>query len=274
MRADRVEVLFLRAVRASIAAGDTVVVGCSGGGDSVALLHLLHRLSPKRRPRLVVAHLDHGMRRGSRADRLFVEKLARSLDLRVIADRREVGALRRKGESPEEAARRVRRAFLLEAADEAGAAKIALGHTLDDQAETILMRLARGSGPTALLGMNPVGPGPLVRPLLAVERREIRAWLARRRIAFREDPSNRDLRFERNRVRRLVLPLLEKALNPKAARHLVLGMDRLREDARFLDEIARETFETAGADPEALATLPPAIAGRVRAIARRRSRLP
>jgi tRNA(Ile)-lysidine synthase len=270
VRADRVEVGFLHALRGTIARDDVVLVGCSGGGDSVALLHLLHRLSPKRRPRLVVAHLDHAMRRGSKADRSFVETLARSLDLPVVADRREVGALRAKSESPEEAARRVRRAFLLEAARETGATKVALGHTLDDQAETILMRLVRGAGPTALLGMTPFGPGPLVRPLLGLERREVRAWLARRRIAFREDPSNKDLRFERNRVRRLVLPLLEKSLNPKAARHLVLGMDRLREDARFLDALAEQAFEAAGADPEALATLPPAIAGRVKELARRR----
>jgi tRNA(Ile)-lysidine synthase len=270
MRADRVEVVFLHAVRDSIARDDVVLCGCSGGGDSIALLHLFHRLSPKRRPRLVVAHLDHAMRRGSKADRLFVERLARTLDLPCIADRRDVGALRVKRESPEEAARRVRRAFLLEAAREAGASKIALGHTLDDQAETILMRLVRGAGPTALLGMTAVGPGPLVRPLLGLERAEIRGWLSRRRIAFREDPSNKDLRFERNRVRRLVMPLLTKTLNPKAARHLVQGMERLREDARFLDALAEEAFEEAGADPDALLRLPPAIAGRVKELARRR----
>jgi tRNA(Ile)-lysidine synthase len=270
MRADRVEVLFLHAVRDSIARDDVVLIGCSGGGDSIALLHLLHRLSPKRRPRLVLAHLDHAMRRGSKSDRLFVERLAKTLGLPCLADRRDVGALRVRRESPEEAARRVRRAFLLEAAREAGATKIALGHTLDDQAETILMRLVRGAGPTALLGMTAVGPGPLVRPLLGLERAEIRGWLARRRIAFREDPSNKDLRFERNRVRRLVMPLLVKTLNPKAARHLVQGMERLRDDATCLDALAHAAFVAHGEDPKALASMPRAIAGRVRALARRR----
>jgi tRNA(Ile)-lysidine synthase len=261
-----------RAVRPSIAKDDHVVVGCSGGGDSVALLHLFHRLSPRRRPSLLVAHLDHGMRRGSKADRAFVERLAAKLGIPCVSDRREVPAARRKGESPEEAARRVRRGFLLETASRAGATKVALGHTLDDQAETILMRLVRGSGPTALLGMTATGPGPLVRPLLAIERGALRAWLKRRRIAFREDPSNRDLRFERNRVRRIVMPLLAERLNPKAARHLVQGMERLREDARCLDALAQEAFERAGADPESLAAFPEAIAGRMRALAALRRR--
>ena len=99
MKPDRVEVAFLHACAKLIARDDLVLVGCSGGGDSVALLHLLVRLSARRRPGLVVAHLDHGMRRGSKADRAFVERLARSLDLSVVSDRREVPAERRKGES-------------------------------------------------------------------------------------------------------------------------------------------------------------------------------
>jgi tRNA(Ile)-lysidine synthase len=237
-----VEVAFLHAAKPLIGPDDLVLVGCSGGGDSVALLHLLHRMSPKRRPGLLVAHLDHGMRRGSAADRAFVERLAARLEIPSVADRRVVPDLRRRGESPEQAARRVRRAFLLEVARQTGATHVALGHTLDDQAETILMRLARGSGPSALLGMRGAGPGPIVRPLLAIERADIRAWLQRRRIAFREDPSNRDLKFDRNYVRAKVLPALRK-LNPNAARHLVEGVARLREDMDYLDALAQEAFD-------------------------------
>jgi tRNA(Ile)-lysidine synthase len=233
--ADRVELAFRRSAKRLITAGSSVLAAVSGGGDSVALLHLLHRFARSRDLRITVAHLDHGLRRGSRADRRFVERLARDLGLPCVADRREVAALRRKSESPEEAARRVRRAFLFEAADRAGCERIATGHTLDDQAETVLMRLVRGAGATALTGMAASGPGPFVRPLLDLERAELRAYLRRRELAFRDDPSNRDLRFDRNRVRRLVLPVLTEVLNPRAARHLVQAAQRFREDAQHLD---------------------------------------
>jgi tRNA(Ile)-lysidine synthetase-like protein len=239
---DRTELAFRRSATRLIPEGAGLLAAVSGGGDSVALLHLVHRWARRRRVRITVAHLDHGMRRGSRADRRFVEGMARELGCACLAERREVPALRRKSESPEEGARRVRRAFLLEAMRAAGADTIATGHTLDDQAETILMRLVRGAGATALTGMAPAGPGPFVRPLLGLERTELRAWLARRGLTYREDPTNSDMRFDRNRVRRLVLPVLAEALNPRAARHLVQAAGRFREDALHLDAAAERAL--------------------------------
>jgi tRNA(Ile)-lysidine synthase len=238
----------------------------------MALMHLLARLSRGWPLELSVAHLDHGLRRGSAGDRRFVETACRRLGLRCIADRRPVPALRRKEESPEEAARRVRRQFLLEAAKEAGAVRIATGHTLDDQAETVLMRLVRGAGPSALLGMAACGPGPFVRPLLGLERRELRAYLSRRGVSFREDPTNRELRFDRNRVRRLVVPVLRATLNPRAAAHLVAAAERLRLDAECLDEVARAALGRVARDvrggglsldARGLVELHPAIGARV-----------
>jgi len=272
---DRLEVAFHREATRLFASCERAVVAVSGGGDSVALLHLLARLSPKRRPELVVAHLDHGLRRGAAADSRFVVRLAAAIDLPCIALRTDVRAEQRKDESLEEAARRVRRAFLVETALATGATRIATGHTMDDQAETILMRLARGAGPTALTAMAASGPGPFVKPLLAFERQALRAWLAKRRLAFREDPSNADLAFDRNRVRRLVVPVLAKALNPAAARHLVEAAARLREDAEHLDAVARAGFATMAArrgvalilEADKFAAFPRAIAGRLARIA-------
>ena len=238
--ADRIELQFRRAIGALVPDRSTVVVAVSGGGDSVALLHLLKRASRGHRYRLVAAHLDHGMRRGSRSDRRFVEELTEELSVECIADRRDVPNLRRRDESPEEAARRVRRAFLLEAASLAGAERVATGHTMDDQAETILMRLVRGAGPTALTGMAQEGPAPFVRPLLGFEGGDLRTWLDRQELTYREDPSNRSLQFDRNRVRRLVLPMLTKQLNPRAARHLVKAAAGIREDTLYLDGLATE----------------------------------
>jgi tRNA(Ile)-lysidine synthase len=273
--ADAVEVAFHRAASGLLEERAVVVVAVSGGGDSVALLHLMTRLSPRRRPDLVVAHLDHGLRRGSGADRRFVERLAASLGLPVMTGCRDVRAERRKDESLEEAARRVRRGFLLATARKAGADAVATGHTQDDQAETILMRLARGAGPAALAAMQPAGPGPFMKPLLGLERAALRAWLGKRGLAFRDDPSNESLAYDRNRVRRLIIPALAKALNPAAARHLVEAAARLRDDAMFLDAQAEGLFAVIATrrgsalklDATALCALPRPLAARVARIA-------
>ena len=274
-RAEPVEIAFHRAATALIPTGSSVVVAVSGGGDSVALLCLLARIAPRRRLRLTVAHLDHGLRRGSVADKRFVQGLAAELRLPVVAERRAVRSERRRDESLEEAARRVRRAFLLRVAQEAGASLVATGHTMDDQAETILMRFARGAGPAALAAMAAAGPGPFVRPLLGIERAALRSWLRRKRHTFRDDPTNDDLAFDRNRVRRLVVPVLAKAINPQAARHLVDAAARLRADAGFLDALAMERFETLAArrgegiavEAAALAALADPLASRVARLA-------
>jgi len=278
--ADRTEIEFRRSLDALVPPGTPIVAAVSGGADSVALLHLLVRAARPRGLAVVVAHLDHALRRGSRADRGFVERLAAELDLDCVADRRDVAAARRRDESPEEAARRVRRAFLVEAMHSAGAALVATGHTLDDQAETILLRLARGTGPAAAGGMRPVGPGPFVRPLLGHERTELRGWLERRGLGWREDPSNRDLHYDRNRVRHLALPALVEAVNPRAARHVVEAAGRIREDAALLDGLAADLLERlAGRDGRGrlaidavgLAAAPPPIARRAAHLALRRA---
>ena len=273
--ADAVEVAFHREAAAALTGCPRAIVACSGGGDSVALLHLTARLAPALRPDLIVAHLDHALRRGSAVDLRFVSQLAAKLDLPFVAARVDVRASRRKDESLEEAARRVRRGFLLDVAKAHGATAIATGHTLDDQAETILMRLARGAGPTALFAMTARGPGPFVKPLLSLTRDALRRWLAKRRIPYREDPTNASLAFDRNRVRRLVLPVLARELNPAAARHIVDGAARLREDAILLDTMARERFDALAARrrgaltiaADDLGALPRPIASRVARIA-------
>jgi tRNA(Ile)-lysidine synthetase-like protein len=269
--ADRIELEFRRVADTLLPPGTSVLAAVSGGADSMALLHLLVRMAAGRELRLSVGHLDHGLRRGSTADRKLVEREAARLGLRCVSDRRPVGALRRDGESPAEAARRVRLAFFREAAREAGARRIATGHHLDDQAETILMRLARGAGPKALTGMAVRGPGPFVRPLLHLERAALRRFVTRHRIRFREDPSNRDLRFDRNRLRELVVPRLAAALNPRAARNLVAAAERLRDDVECLDALAVAELERVvldrrrglTLDAAALVELPAAIGRRV-----------
>ena len=221
--------------------GETVVVGVSGGPDSLCLLHLLRRLAPELRLWLHVAHLHHGLRGAEAdADAAFVVELADCWGLPCTVGRADVAALAREaGLSLEEAARQARYRYLAEVAEAGGAATLAVGHNADDQAETVLMHFLRGSGAAGLRGMLPrtalddyrlfpaedgdlgdslssadprVPASPrlhLVRPLLSIPRAEIEAYCADYRLAPRTDRSNEDTTFFRNRLRHELLPILE-----------------------------------------------------------------
>jgi tRNA(Ile)-lysidine synthase len=234
--------MLLEAVRGTVARysmigrGDRVVVAVSGGADSMALLFALHALSPDLHCELAVAHLDHGLRPTSAADARFVEEQAARLGLPVMSERCDVrseAAARRQG--IEEAARGARRAFLARVADEWGASRIALGHTADDQAETVLFRLARGTGWSGLCGMAPVS-GSIIRPLLFLTRCEVREFAQAQQLPWREDETNCDVSFARNRIRERVLPELA-AINPDAVRSVARFADvagEMREVERYV----------------------------------------
>jgi tRNA(Ile)-lysidine synthase len=224
------------------------VVGLSGGADSVALTDALAALRRRRGLRVVAAHLDHGLRPGAAEDSAFCAGLCRSLDVPLRSGRADVRgrAAREKG-GIEQAARRERFAFLRRVAAEEGAAAIAVAHTRDDQAETLLLRLLRGAGATGLAGMRSRS-GDVVRPLLAVSRREVLGYLRERGLAWREDPSNLDTAHRRNRVRHELLPYLEARFNPRVRAALARTAALLADEAAhvraeaeaLLDGIARE----------------------------------
>ena len=198
-----------------IAPGSGVVVACSGGPDSTTLLDALSRLAPPRGLRLVAVHVDHGLREGSAAEADVVAAEASRLGVTFVALAVEVEA----HGSLQDAARRARHAALRAAAGDHGATAIALGHTADDQAETVLMRALSGATPRALAGMAPRS-GRLVRPLLRVWRRDTLAYCAALGLEPLDDPSNRDPRFLRSRVRHRLIPALEEVF-PAARRRLV-----------------------------------------------------
>ena len=225
------------------APGAHVLVAVSGGADSMALLHVLMALGL----RVEIAHLDHQTRGGeSRADADFVQAMASELGLPYHTESRAVtqGA-RERGESFEAYARKERYAFLCRVAREQDCYAVATGHHRDDQAETVLMRLLRGAGPTALAGIPPVRMEQgvrIIRPMLECSRDEIRDWLRSRGIAWREDASNEDTQFLRNRIRHELIPSLREAYNPQLSAVLCRSAEALRQDASFLDFLAEDAF--------------------------------
>lgn len=223
--------------------GDRIGVGVSGGADSVALLRLLVELRSRLGIWLAVCHFHHQLR-GSEADadQVFVAGVAERLGLDFISDRGDVaGEARRHGWNLEDAARRMRYAFFEAAVAEHGLTRVAVAHTSDDQAETVLSRLLRGTGPAGLASIYPVARR-IVRPLLELRRREIRDYLGRIGQSWREDSTNQDTNRMRARIRHRLMPLLEQdfeaAIVPRLARLAGLA----REEESFLRALEEERF--------------------------------
>jgi tRNA(Ile)-lysidine synthase len=198
--------------------GETVLVAVSGGADSVALLDVLRELRPSLRLGLECIHVHHGLRPEADADARFVEDLCAALLVPCHVERVVV-----RREPPwdglEAEARRARYRALAARAAAVSATRIATGHTADDQAETVLMRLLQGAGPRGLAGISPER-GPFIRPLLEARRAEILAHLASRGLAWIEDATNRDPRFLRNRMRHGILPVLVETFGPRIVESL------------------------------------------------------
>ncbi len=250
--------------RGMVGQGETVLVGVSGGVDSVVLLHCLHRLAPAMSIRLHVAHLDHGLRgEAGGADAAFVGEMATGLGLPVTLKRLPPGALAHRGRSLQEAARAARYAFFSEAAEKASATRIAVAHTADDVAETVLMNLLRGTGPAGLRGIPPVRNRQVIRPLLTVRRHQVEAYARARRLRFRPDPSNADPRFLRNRIRHRLVPFLEKEFNPRVVECVARAAALLEEDHAYLDGQAASAAGGPPYEAAALRSLPGPVRRRV-----------
>jgi tRNA(Ile)-lysidine synthase len=254
-----------------IGPGDRVLVAFSGGQDSAALLDLLLRLRDEVPIDIRLAHFNHKLRPSADADEAHARAVARKYKLAIVTDSRNVRLFaRRRKLNLEEAARELRYEFLKKAVRRTGATKIATGHTLTDQAETVLMRLLRGTGPQGLGGIAPKPDAVLIRPLLDLERREITAYLGRRGVPFRSDETNLDRRYLRNRIRLDVLPSLE-AVEPAVVRHLGRLAMIMRDEERLLERVTatawHELLRLEGGRPAldagGLTTLPHALSRRV-----------
>ena len=236
--------------------GERVVVAVSGGPDSLALLSILREILPAIPLHLTVAHFDHGWRPDSRDDRDFVASMAAKwgYDFR---------SARAPDDIPhtENAARGARYVFLRKTAADTNSTAIALGHTQDDQVETLLLHLLRGSGSRGLGAMRR-RDGDLARPLLDISRSEIEAYLTRLHLTPRRDPSNADPRFTRSRLRQQVLPAID-AFDPAARELLARTADILSEEDRFVETQLADLPDDIATDRDAFAKLPSALQRRV-----------
>jgi tRNA(Ile)-lysidine synthase len=257
----------VRACLSDLTAGDLVLVACSGGADSLALAAATAFAAPRLDLRAGGVTVDHGLQPGSGERAAEVAGLLAKFGLDPV---RAVAVTVPAGPGPEAAARVARYGALDRAAGEYGAAAVLLGHTLDDQAETVLLGLARGSGGRSLAGM-PARRGRYRRPLLAVRRATTGTACAELGVEPWQDPHNRDLRFARARVRHQALPALEAALGPGVAEALARTAGQLRADAECLDDLAFAESgqlrgygsDPAGLDAGWLRALPAAIRTRV-----------
>lgn len=202
-----------------LVSGEQVLVAVSGGPDSTALLHVLLELAPRLGVTLSAATVDHGLRAESLREACEVARRCRRLGVKCEVLTVDVGRARRRHGSLQEAAREARLGALAAAAARSGCTKIALGHTADDQAETILFRILRGTGIAGLAGMA-FQRGNLIRPLLEVRRAQILRYLGRRKLPFVTDPSNANRRYARVRIRHEVLPFLARE-NPRVVEALL-----------------------------------------------------
>jgi len=222
--------------RFGVAAGERVGLGVSGGADSVALLRLMVEVREKLGIVVCVAHFNHQLRgKAADADERFVAKLAAEHGLEFFVARENVAALAKRQKcNLEDAARRARYAFFERLVKEGRMARVAVAHTADDQAETVLAHILRGTGIAGLGGIHPEA-GCVFRPLLTMRRAELRAYLRSKRQAWREDATNQDVTRTRARIRLQLLPLLEKKFNPAVVEHLCQLGELAREDNAHLE---------------------------------------
>lgn len=224
---------------------DKVLVGVSGGPDSVALLLQLARLKPKMDLTLHIAHLDHGLRISSADDALFVKQLAGKLNIPVTIERLKPEFIQRKG-SLEELCREARLDFLIKTAKKIKANKIALGHNLDDQAETVLMRLLRGTGLSGLSGIfakRQIQGIIFIRPLLKIPRSQIDKYLKRKGIKARFDQTNNEDLFFRNKIRHKLIPLLKNKFNRNIVELLSNLAESSYDDYDYLNQAAKRSLK-------------------------------
>ena len=230
-----------------IETGDLVAVGVSGGPDSVCLLHLLRRMSKETHCRLLAVHVDHGVRAEAPEDAAYVERLCREMEIPFYLEKADMnGYAKEHGLSPEEAGRQLRYAafekVLREQYQGEKTCKIAVAHNANDRAETMLFHIFRGSGIRGLRSIQPVREC-VIRPLLCLEREEIERYLDEQHLAYRQDSTNEEDKYTRNKIRHHILPYAEAEICSGAVAHMGDLADILAETEDYLERQTRRLYE-------------------------------
>jgi tRNA(Ile)-lysidine synthase len=224
--------------------GDRVVVALSGGPDSTALLVILTQIAEEIGFNLIAAHINHGLRaEESDEDEKYSRELSEKMGVAFVSHKIDKTGVE-KGVSPEDYYRRQRYSFLNKVAKEQRAKKIALGHNLQDQAETVLLNLLRGSGLEGLKGILPMRDGKFIRPLIEVSRREIISFLNAAGIQYRQDSSNESKQYLRNKIRGELIPYIKEKFNPKIEENLAQTAEILRNEDEFIRQYVLEAMES------------------------------
>jgi tRNA(Ile)-lysidine synthase len=224
--------------------GDRVVVALSAGPDSTALLAALAQISKQLDFDMIVAHYNHGLRGASSdEDEKYSQELATKLGFIFVSGKMDFN-LRQQGQSPEDFYRQERYKFLNKVAEDYNAQKIALGHNIQDQAETVLLNLLRGSGLDGLKGILPIREKKFIRPMIEVSRPEIIAFLSEAGISYCQDSSNESNIYLRNKIRSELIPYLKEKYNPKIVENLAQMSEILRQDDKFIRNSVAQALES------------------------------
>ena len=223
--------------------GDKIILGVSGGPDSICMLTILHKISHKINFQIVVCHVNHGLRQNACEDELCVKNFCKKINVPFFVKQVNVEEIAKKQKRGiEETGRIVRYNFFDEIMHQTNSNKIAIAHNCNDNGETILMNILRGTGTKGLIGMEKIN-GKYIRPLLETKRDEIETYLMQNDIMARHDESNEDNTYSRNKIRNIVIPYIEKEFNP----NIVLTLQRLSEIAKeqeqYLQDQTRELYE-------------------------------
>lgn len=223
--------------------GDSIVIGVSGGPDSICLLHILNELKQELNFKIYVAHINHLIRKEADEETEYVQEFCKKLGIecfiKKIDVQKEAKDLKR---GTEETGRKVRYEFFNEVLEKTKSNKIATAHNNNDKVETIIMNILRGSGTSGLKGIEPIREGKYIRPLIDIEREEIEKYCAENKLNPRIDKSNNENIYTRNKIRNVVIPYIKQEFNPNIIKTINRLSEVITEENEYLDKITEETF--------------------------------
>ena len=223
--------------------GDSIVIGVSGGPDSICLLHILNELKRDLNFKIVVAHINHMIRKEADEETEYVKEFCKKLNIECFVKKIDVVKIAEKEKlGTEETGRKIRYEFFEEVLNKTNSNKIATAHNNNDKVETIIMNLLRGSGVSGLKGIEPIRDKKYIRPLIEIERKDIEEYCKKNNLDPRYDKSNNENIYTRNKIRNIIIPYIENEFNPNILKTINRLSEVATEESKYLDEVTKEAF--------------------------------